>query len=547
MIMLDRNHTAQISGTVTCNALSQQPMTISNGRFQLYSKSKERIETREMVYKMVITSDEGKFYLLKGIKEVHKDSAFEMGMRDNAELNIMIFEGTDDTGRGLGAGKLYMTWKDFRRAMFSLEVIKTESMVEKLKWKAKFGKFFMGILWETYGVLTAASSPFDPDAAPREKRPLELRGAEPEVFIVETKDHMKLALTHFKGGTKGPIILAHGMGVSSKIYTLDTIDKNFVEFLLEHDFDVWILEWRASVVIHAHELQHTLDAVAKNDFPIAIDKVLEETGAKDVQIVVHCVGSITFFMSLLSGELEGKIRSVVASQVAFCTIPSTMNWLKAHTRVPNILHGLGVEGLTAYTDTKAGFISRAVNALVETYSDVTTSFDEHCDNHVCHRITFMYGLMWEHENLNPQTHNTLHEVFGYGTATFFKHLSTCMRKEHLVDANGRGVYLPDFDSKRHLESEQYMKHMRRMDMPILFYSGKENKAFPPIATLRAVARCKEAIPEQDYRRLEFPGYGHLDHMMGKNVEEDIFKKLLPFLNQYGHPTRDDRKISGTPV
>ncbi|XP_072019060.1 uncharacterized protein [Amphiura filiformis] len=549
MIKLDMEHSAQIRGTVICNALSEHPMTILYGRFQLLAKSNDKIETRETVYKMVLTSEEGKQYYLYGKKEVHKDSAFEMGMTDTTEMNLIVYEGTDvsNSGRAVAAGKLLMTWKDFMKEMLNSEVINTQSAMEKLRWKARFSRFYMGILWETYGMLTSASSPFDPDAPPREKRPLNVKGIEPEVFCFKTDDGIRLALTRYKGGTKGPVMLAHGMGVSTEIYTLDTIDKNFLEFLVEHDYDVWVVEWRASVMMAAHELQHNLDSVAKYDMPMAINRILAETGAKDVQVVVHCVGSITFFMSMVSGQLEGKIRSIVASQVAFCTIPSAVNWLKAHTRVPNILHGLGVQGLHAYTDSKAGIMSRALNMFVEAFSDATTSFDEHCDNHVCHRITFMYGLMWEHENLNPQTHASLHEVFGYGTATFFKHLSACMRKQHLVDENGNSaLYLPDFDSRRRLESKAYMAHMKRLDVPIMFYSGKENKAFPPAATLRAYERCKEAFPEQDYQRLVFEGYGHLDHMMGKKSEEDIFKKLLPFLDRYSQSAAS-QDTPGTPV
>ncbi|XP_072045964.1 lipase member K-like [Amphiura filiformis] len=549
MITLDKEHSAQICGTVICKAMSEHPMTVLYGQFQLLAKSKDKIETRESIYKMVLTSEEGQSYYLYGKKEFHKDSAFEMGMTDTTELNLIVYEGTDvsNNGRAVAEGKLLMTWKDFMKDMLNIEVINSQSAMEKLKWKAKFGRFYMGIIWETYGMLTAASSPFDPDSPPREKRPLNVKGIEPEVFWFETNDGIRLPLIRYKGGTKGPLMLAHGMGVSSRIFTLDTIDKNFVEFLVEHDYDVWVVEWRASVVMAAHELQHNFDSVAKNDMPMAINRILTKTGAKDVQVVVHCVGSITFFMSMLSGQLEGKIRSIVASQVAFCTIPSAVNWLKAHSRLTKILHGLGVQGLSAYTDSKAGIMSRALNMFVENFTDATTPFDEHCDNHVCHRITFMYGLMWKHKNLNPQTHASLHEVFGYGTATFFKHLSACMRKQHLVDEHGNSaMYLPDFDSRRRLESKAYMTHMKRLDLPIMFYSGKENKAFPPEATLRAYERCEEAFPEQDYQRLVFEGYGHLDHMMGKNSEEDIFKKLLPFLDQYSLPAASQDSL-GTAV
>ena len=70
----------------------------------------------------------------------------------------------------------------------------------------------------------------------------------------------------------------------------------------------------------ARAAAHRIDAVGKYDFPVAVNEVLEEKGAKNLQIMVHCVSSVTFFMSMLSGQLEGKIRSVLASKVAFCTV-----------------------------------------------------------------------------------------------------------------------------------------------------------------------------------------------------------------------------------
>ena len=534
MIMLDKDHSAEISGTVSCEALSDSPLKVASGRHQMFSRSTERVETREMIYKMVLVSTEGKKYHLKGRKLVRKDSALELGLEDTTVLEITVHEGSTEEGLEIGNGRVYMRFNDIMKLMYSFEVTNSDSEMIKLKWKSKFGKFFLGVMWETYGTWTAASSPFDPEAPPREKRPLNLKGAKPELFSFTTKDGIGLCLTRYNGGTKGPVMLAHGMGVSSKIYTLDTIDKNFLEFLIENDYDVWILDWRSSTVLHAHELQHTLDDVAQNDYPMAVDKVLEYTGAKDLQILVHCVGSITFYMSMLSGILQGKIRCAIASQVAFSTVPSATNWLKAHARVPNILHGIGIEGLTAYTDSNASFVSRLVNHSVEIYSDLTTHFDEHCDNHVCHRITFMYGLLWEHVNLNQLTHNTLHEIFGLGTATFFKHLSACMRNQHLVNAKEQQVYLPDYDKKNHLQSKAYMEHMKYLDVPMLFYSGKENHAFPPAGTKECYDRCKEANPHQDYHRLVFMGYGHLDHMMGTKAEQDVFEKLLPFLDKYAY-------------
>ncbi|MBM9535822.1 hypothetical protein JWG43_01900 [Desulfobulbus alkaliphilus] len=35
--------------------------------------------------------------------------------------------------------------------------------------------------------------------------------------------------------------------------------------------------------------------------------------------------------------------------------------------------------------------------------------EERCWSSVCHHITFLYGMLYEHERLNKATHDALHE------------------------------------------------------------------------------------------------------------------------------------------
>ena len=45
---------------------------------------------------------------------------------------------------------------------------------------------------------------------------------------------VEIRLTRFDGGNKGPVVMFHGLGVSSGIFSLDTIETNLVEFLVQH-------------------------------------------------------------------------------------------------------------------------------------------------------------------------------------------------------------------------------------------------------------------------------------------------------------------------
>ena len=88
------------------------------------------------------------------------------------------------------------------------------------------------------------------------------------------------------------------------------------------------------------------------------------------------------------------------------------------------------------------------------------------------RITFIYGLLWEHENLHPLTHDTLHEFFGYITTEVSEQLALTMKEKKLVSASGEDIYLPDVDKEERLQSAVYRKHINRLNMPICFIAGE---------------------------------------------------------------------------
>ena len=124
------------------------------------------------------------------------------------------------------------------------------------------------------------------------------------------------------GGSKGPLLLSHGLGVSSLIFAIDTIETNLLEYLIAAGYECWMLDYRASIDLpYAHELW-TGDEVATKDYPAAVGKVRTLTGAPTVQVLAHCFGATTFSMALLAG-LEG-VRSAVISQISTdCIMPSS--------------------------------------------------------------------------------------------------------------------------------------------------------------------------------------------------------------------------------
>ena len=164
--------------------------------------------------------------------------------------------------------------------------------------------------------------------------------------------------------------------------------------------------------------ESTADDVANLDYPAAIAKVKKETGAETVQMLVHCFGSTTFFMSMLAG-LQG-VRSIVCSQIANDVIAVPMTQGKAALHLPNVLQKMGIPSLTAYVDTHANWKDKLFDDALKLYP---VQFKEHCNDPVCHRITFLYSLLYEHAQLNAATHSALHEMFGMANIAALEHLS----------------------------------------------------------------------------------------------------------------------------
>jgi cholesterol oxidase len=505
--MLSSNaHEATLFGTVEASALSSRPLTVTEGAFRLLIVDEETVGTRQMTYRMKLTSEEGKTFWLEGTKIIHDDPFYD-AWAETTILYVVLREDGSPDGKLIGKGILRITSSEFLKQMSTIHVTNAASAAERLDAVARFGRFFIGNLWDVFGVVTAKPNFFNPQAEPRKKRPL--RAPAPSIHFFTTSDGVQLRLTRYQGGNNGPVILTHGVGVSSLIYRMDTIPTTLVEYLVARGFDVWLLDYRASIELPSCYLQSTADDVATYDYPAAVAKVLGITGATSVQMVVHCFGSAAFFMAMLKG-LKG-VRSAVSSQVATHFEVPVATELKTGLHIADFLKSLGVESLTAYVDEHTDWQGRLYEAAMRLYP---MPFREQCVSPVCHRITFMYSQVFDHQQLNPGTHTNLHEMFGVANITAFEHLSRMVREGHLVTAEGADVYLP---------------HLERLAIPIAFVHGGDNQCFLPRSTEITYDLLCEKNGKSLYTRHVIPQYGHADSILGRNAARDVYPHIAEHL------------------
>ena len=166
-----------------------------------------------------------------------------------------------------------------------------------------------------------------------------------------TSDGTEIRLTRYKFGTKGPLVLAPGYGNAARAFAIDTVPKNWVQYLGEHGYDVWLLDYRASPD-PAGEL-HAVHRRRHRDARLARGRRHGARGDRrrtSVQAMGHCVGGLSLFMAM-GGGMEG-VRSATFSSLAGHPIPTPGNQARAWARMATLLKTLGVKRLDVEYDPK---------------------------------------------------------------------------------------------------------------------------------------------------------------------------------------------------
>ena len=235
-------------------------------------------------------------------------------------------------------------------------------------------------------------------------------------------DGLGLSLHNFKSPKsrkkKVPVLLVHGAGVRSNIFSPPN-DDTLPEQLSRAGYDVWTIDWRGSIETAPN--QWTLDAAAVHDYPAAVAKIRELTGAATIKAVIHCQGSTSFMMSIAAGLLP-DVDTVVSNAVALHTLVPPMAWWKAMLATNTI--GATVD----YVNPQWGLY---VTGFWPRVIDLWVRMTHHeCRNAVCKHASFTYGsgfpTLWLHENLSDDTHEWLKGEFAHVPMSFFRQ----MRKMH---------------------------------------------------------------------------------------------------------------------
>jgi hypothetical protein len=335
-----------------------------------------------------------------------------------------------------------------------------------------------------------------------------------EIVPFTAGDGMPLNLIHVRGEKpphRGPVLLVHGAGVRANLFRPPE-SPNLVDVLLDHGYDVWLENWRASIDLPRS--QWTLDEAALHDHPAAVAKVVEQTGRPTIKAIIHCQGSTSFAMSAVAG-LVPQVDTIVSNAVSLHPVVPRWSRFKLGYAAPL------VRLLTPYLNPHWGV--EAPTLIAKAISLAVRCTHRECHNTVCRLVSFTYGsgfpALWRHENLSDATHDWLQEEFGDVPMTFFRQMNRCVRRGQLVALD------PSRDLPREFASEAPQTTAR-----FAFFAGDRSGCFLPESQIRSHAFVSQF--RLNYHTLHrFPEYSHLDVLIGRRAAADVFPTILAELDR----------------
>ncbi|RAY16666.1 alpha/beta hydrolase [Actinomadura craniellae] len=346
--------------------------------------------------------------------------------------------------------------------------------------------------------------------------------AEVSTHPFSTEDGLGLSLTRFRRADCDDIVLLlHGLTMASDMFIMPE-HRNLVTCLLDEGFtDVWALDFRMSnrfpYDLETHRF--TLDDCALFDHPAAMAELRKHVGDRRVHVVAHCLGSVTYMMSLCAGLVD-DVASMVCNSVALT--PRVPLWAKY-----KLAYGPAMaEYVLGFSFLDPRFGDAPVLTRGWALSRFMSLFHRECDVRACHMLSFMWGAgrpaLYEHGNLDDATHQRIADICGGVGVHYYRHVHKMVEAGRAVKYNRK--------EPRHADlPDDYLAGATEVQTPLLLLTGDRNKAFADSNVI-----CHRWLSERmpGLHELQIlPGYGHMDPFLGKNAHADVFPTIIDFLKR----------------
>jgi pimeloyl-ACP methyl ester carboxylesterase len=323
-----------------------------------------------------------------------------------------------------------------------------------------------------------------------------------EIYNIETKDGFSVILTRYVGSKRLSIMLIHGMSCNHKIFDWDE-NHSLARFLNNDDWDVWMLDLRT----HDGDGDFwfgELRGMESDREPICRYWDFDRTYLqKDVETAVAFVLNMSQYKQIILGghSYGGYLAYAYAESI-------------------------GQKNL-------AGILTTDASALANPFS---YSFLERCKYGIrIGKKAFVRpcGIPFSHM---PKFR--LDRLAGNPIPGLFNTTPLFIQKQavYSLDDEPAGVWVdmffgkdPRYHSGHWVDPQtlyDYTANLKAISVPALFIAGGEDNQDPS----NDIFSTFENVSSEPKLFLNFPGYAHIDLLLGENASVDVFPHITSWLN-----------------
>ncbi|TYP88977.1 alpha/beta hydrolase [Blastococcus xanthinilyticus] len=348
--------------------------------------------------------------------------------------------------------------------------------------------------------------------------------ADVRTYSFSTGDGLGMGLHRFSRGTQATesVLIVHGLTTSTDMFIMPE-HRNLVTYLLDNGYrDVWTIDFRMSnrYSYNLFRNRYTMDDIALYDFPPALELMRRETDGKPIHVISHCLGAVSFLMSLFGGAVDG-VASVIANSVGLT--PRVPGWSRVKLQLAPVL----VEDVIGLPYLNPRWYADPGPSRGKLFSKAVSAFHGECDQPDCHMLSLMWGSGWpalySHEKLADVTHRRGGDLYGATSMHYYRHVRKMV-------AAGRAVKMTPGDPRYDRLPDDYLANAAAIETPVLLATGDRNNVFRDSNIV-----CHRELEKRAPGRHELavlPGYGHQDPFMGEHVADEVFPTFLDFLDRH---------------
>lgn len=358
----------------------------------------------------------------------------------------------------------------------------------------------------------------------------------PAPIPITTTDRCVLELRHHRGPGK-PVLLVHGASAQSDTFRIAE-RETLVAHLLGKTFDVWTLDWRASmrrvrdIYCQNPSTDFTIDAAARHDIPAAIAAMRQQGVTGKIGVVGHCMGGAIVTQGIAEGVLPAAdVENVVITALGLFYRAAIDNVLKAEDGVLEELLFERHQDLLHPTKEWATNLCQQDpvdgdwDPLLQRPYAIwkTTPLRHDCTIKICPRISYMFGMPYIPDSIPTIHAGSLHLQFGYIPVQFLLHCCQNLRRGYaapfVLKSRGRSLASQD----------DLLNQAAFRDRKLTLITGDLNSLWhrDSIDTMYEwLLRGRPSDRPLQLRKHVLAGYGHQDLHWGINARTDVFPLIV---------------------